>query len=118
MTENHGSGREKGTRNRLKKGYMFTSKKQSPFSIMSIILGTISLVSVFLTLILTYIRHGEALLQYGTVLLLCMIFGLIGLGLAVFGRLERDRYYACAYVGMGLNILTLVLLSLILYAGA
>ena len=73
---------------------------------------------IVLTIVLTFRRRGEALLQYGAVLLLCTIFGLVGLGLSVYARLEREKYYLFAYLGILWNLIALIGISLILYAGA
>lgn len=99
-------------------GYIFTSKVHSPRGIMGTILGILSLVGIALTIIFTFQRRGEALLQYGAVLLLCTIFGFVGLGLSVYAKMERDKYYLFAYLGIIINLVALVVISLILYAGA
>ncbi len=113
------AGKKKNpTATNIKNGYMFTNKTRSPFSIMAVVLGAISIVSINLAILFTFLRHGEALLQYGTVLLLCTVFSVIGLGLGVYGRLEKDRFYGMAYVGIGLNTYALICISMILNAGA
>lgn len=115
--QEHGSKTDK--QNRHKHGaYKFTNKVHSPKAIMSTILGLLSLVSVLLTIILTYVRRGEALLQYGTVLLLCLLFSGIGIGLGVSAKMERDKYYIFAYIGLASNVLVVAMISMILYAGA
>ncbi|MGN0472829.1 MAG: DUF6142 family protein [Lachnospiraceae bacterium] len=107
-----------GKRKKKSGGYIFTNKAHSPRGIMGTILGILSLTGIVLTIVLTFRRRGEALLQYGAVLLLCTIFGLVGLGLSVYARLERDKYYLFAYLGILWNLIALIGISLILYAGA
>ena len=101
-----------------KSSYIFTNKAHSEKAIMSFVLGIISIVSIVLTIVFTFQRRGDALMQYGTVLLFCTLFSLIGLGLGVFSRMERDKYYLFSYLGMVSNFLALAGISLILYAGA
>lgn len=98
--------------------YMFTTKEYSPQGVMSFILGVISFLSVVLAIILTFYRRGEALLQYGTVLFVCTLFSMIGLTLGFYARMQRDKYYLFAYLGIIINLITLIILSMILYAGA
>lgn len=98
--------------------HMFTTRSHSMHGIMSVILGVIELVSIALTIILTFYRRGEALLQYGTVLLLCTIFAVTGIGIGIYAKMQKDKYYLSAYIGIVLNALSLVFISMILYAGA
>lgn len=101
-----------------KGSYMFTNKSHSPKSIMSTVLGLLSLTGIVLSVILTFYRRGEALLQYGTVLLLCTLFAFVGIGLGVSAKMERDKYYIFCYIGLVCNSLAVICISMILYAGA
>ncbi|MBQ8326778.1 MAG: hypothetical protein IJX86_06860 [Lachnospiraceae bacterium] len=109
---------EKRTGKTEKSSYIFTNKKHPETGIMSSVLGVIAIVSIIITLVLTFHRKGEALMQYGTVLFLCTLFSMIGLGLGVSSKMQRDRYYFFSYMGMITNGLALIFISLILYAGA
>ena len=42
----------------------------------------------------------------------------MGIGLGLVSKTERDKFYLFTYVGIVLNVLTLALISVILYAGA
>ena len=55
-------------------GYIFTDKKNPERGIMSAILGVIACVSVCLAVYLTYQNKGAAPMQYGSVILLSMVF--------------------------------------------
>lgn len=101
-----------------KKHYIFTDKKNPPKAIMSTILGTISVAGIVLVVFLTFQAEGVAKQEYGTTLLLCMIFSLIGMILGILSRLEKDMFYFFSYLGMFLNLLALAAISVILYAGA
>jgi uncharacterized membrane protein YukC len=50
--------------------------------------------------------------------MLVMIFAFVGIVLGVMARMEKDKYYVYAYLGIGLNVLALAAISIILYAGA
>lgn len=101
-----------------KKNYIFTNKTISYKAIMSVILGIIGIASIIISVLCTYAREGNATLEYGTVAFLCLLYGFIGLILAVLSKREVDRYYFFSYLGMVFNILVIGMISFILYAGA
>ena len=101
-----------------KKGYIFTDKTYSKKSIMSAILGLISLVSLCLVIYFSYREAGAFSISRGGVCLLSMLYALVGLGLAIAARMEKDRFYLFAYLGMVMNVISLLLVSTVLYAGA
>lgn len=107
---------KKPTRNSKK--YIFTNKTFSQKAILSVILGVIGLASIIIAVIFTYSRGGEATLEYGGVVLLCLIYGFIGLILAIISKKEPDKYYFISYLGMVLNMMVIGSVSFILYAGA
>lgn len=109
---------EMAKKNQKKNSYMFTNKEHPIKGIMSTILGIISLISIFFAIYLTYENKGEALLQYGTSLFLTTIFSMVGLGLGVASKMEKDRYYLFSYTGIISNFLAVGAISLILFAGA
>lgn len=102
----------------LKKNYIFTNKTHSPKSIMSTLLGLISVASLLLAAYLSYVDQGAENMRYGAACVLAMIFAVTGVGLGIAGRMEKDRFYFFSYMGIVLNIVALGLVSLILYAGA
>lgn len=118
MNENGSQDKKKTEKEHRHGSYMFTTKAYSPQGIMSFILGVISLLSIVLAIILTFYRRGEALLQYGTVLFVCTLFSMTGLALGFYAKMQADKYYLFAYLGIIINLLTLISLSMILYAGA
>ncbi len=60
---------------------------------------------------------GQAGVRSGAVILLCLIFSLVGMTLAVLSRREPDRWYFFSYLGMGLNGIVLILCFVIMYLG-
>lgn len=103
---------------RNSKNYIFTNKTFSQKAIMSVILGIIGIVSIIIAIVFTYSNGGLATLEYGGVVLLCMLYGFAGLILAILSKKEPDKYYFISYLGMVLNGIILVMVSMILYAGA
>lgn len=100
-----------------RKTYKFTIKKISPWSIMSTILGAISLVSMILAIIFTFQNQGVAKIGYGMTSVLALIFSGIGMGLGIKTRLEKDMYYIFANIGIGLNGFMLIFMIYILVLG-
>lgn len=100
-----------------RKGYKFTKKKNPQQGIMASILGVIANVSIVLAVYLTYQNKGVALMQYGTVILLSLIFALVGLGLGIRSCLEKDIYRLFPVLGIILNSIALLAGGFILYLG-
>lgn len=101
-----------------KNSYIFTNKEHSRKGIMSTILGVISLAALAYAIITSYQRAGDIPLQYGAVAMLVMIFAFVGIVLGVISKTEKDKYYLFTYLGIGLNVMVLAVISVILYAGA
>ena len=101
-----------------KNSYMFTSKQHTQKGIMSTILGVISLVTLVYTIVMSYLKAGDIPRQYGVAAMLVMIFAFVGIILAAISKTERDKFYLFSYIGIVLNVLVLVVISVILYAGA
>lgn len=101
-----------------KNSYIFTNKEHSRKGIMSTILGVISLATLAYAIITSYQRAGDIPLQYGAAAMLVMIFAFVGIVLGVISKTEKDKYYLFTYLGIGLNVMVLAVISVILYAGA
>jgi hypothetical protein len=99
-------------------GYIFTNKEHPAKGIMSTILGIISLATLIYAVMMSYRLAGDIPRQYGAAAMLVMIFAFVGIILGVMARMEKDKYYVYAYLGIGLNVLALAAISVILYAGA
>ncbi len=98
-------------------GYKFTNKKNPQQGIMASILGTIAMVSVGLAIYLTYLNKGVAPMQYGTVILLSLLFAIVGLVLAIRACMEKDIYRLFPVLGIILNSITILAGGFILYLG-
>ena len=84
---------------------------------MSVILGIISLGSVLLVVYLTSRAGGEALNGYGVTGLLATLFSFMGLILGILTVRENNYYRIFPILGVVLNVLCLVCISMILYLG-
>ncbi len=98
-------------------GYIFTDKKNPQRGIMSAILGAISVASVCLAVYLTYQNKGVAPAQYGSVILLSLIFAVTGMVLGILAMLEKDIFRIFPVTGIILNSMTIIAGGFILYLG-
>lgn len=101
-----------------KNSYMFTNKQHTQKGIMATILGVISLVTLAYAIVMSYLKAGNVPRQYGAAVLLVMIFAFVGIALGVISKTERDKFYLFSYLGIALNVAALIVISVILYAGA
>ena len=73
----------------MRRHYIFTDKRESKKGILSAVLGAMSLISVFLTVYFTWQNHA-------------------GLVIGIMAKLEEDKFYLFAWIGIVLNALTLL----------
>lgn len=100
-----------------RRGYIFTNKAESKKGILSTFLGALSLAGLAAAIYLTFIHQGEAFVKYGVAGVLCLFFSAAGLALGILARLEEDKFYFFAWMGILLNALALAGIVFILYAG-
>lgn len=96
--------------------YIFTKKKNSAKAVMATILGIIALTSYVLVIYLSYQRGGQAAESYGITGFFITVFAFAGLLLGIWSRFEKDMFYFFSYLGIVLNTLALLGISVILYA--
>ena len=101
----------------LKKNYIFTNKRYSEKSIMSAILGVISLGALVAAVYYTFLAGGEAMVGYGVTGLLATIFSLVGLVLGILSKLEKDKFYLFSYIGIVTNALAVISIIYMIYVG-
>ncbi len=101
----------------FKKHYIFTNKNYSEKSIMSTILGVISLGALFAAVYFTFLAGGEAMVGYGVTGLLAAVFSVTGLILGIMSKLEKDRFYLFSYIGIVTNLLAIVSIGYMIYLG-
>ncbi|MDE5697343.1 MAG: hypothetical protein K2I96_08040 [Lachnospiraceae bacterium] len=100
-----------------KEGYIFTDKKNPKWGIMSTILGLVAGISICLAIHRTCLNEGTALMQYGAVVLLAMIYAAAGLVLGIRSLMEKDIFRIFPVIGIFLNILAVIASVTILYLG-
>ena len=97
--------------------YIFTNKKESKKGIMSAVLGIIALVSLFFAVYETFRNQGQALVKYGVAALFALLFALAGIVLGIMSKMEEDRFYLFAYLGISLYLMAIAGIGFIIYAG-
>lgn len=100
-----------------RKGYIFTDKKNPKWGIMSTILGLVAGISICLAIHRTYLNEGTALMQYGAVVLLAIIYAVAGLVLGIRSLMEKDIFRFFPVIGIFLNVLTVIAGGIVLYLG-
>jgi len=85
---------------------------------MSAVLGIIAVAALIIDVYLSFQASGAEIAAYGGVCFLAMLYALLGAGLGIVSKMEKDRFYLFANLGIVLNLIALVMVSLILYAGA
>lgn len=100
-----------------KRRIIYTNKKHPKRSIMSFILGVISIVSVWTVITLTYKAGGVSMPGYGLTGFLAAVFSLIGLGLGISGIRIRESFKLVTILGILLNALMIIGLIVLLYLG-
>ena len=84
---------------------------------MAAILGVIANVSIVLAVYFTFQNKGVAPMQYGTVILLSLIFAMVGFVLGIRSSMEKDIYRLFPILGIVLNSIALLAGGFILYMG-
>ena len=84
---------------------------------MSTILGLVAGISIWLAIHRTYLNNGEALMQYGAVVLLALVYAVAGLVLGIRSLMEKDIFRIFPVAGIFLNALTMMASGIILYLG-
>lgn len=102
----------------MNRKFIYTNKSYSPKAIMSTILGVISMISLWYAVYITYQNKGMALARYGASTFLITIFAFTGLILGILSKTEPDRFYLFSYTGIIINVLVLMGISFVLFAGA
>ena len=101
-----------------KKNYKFSNKGHSQKAIMSTVFGALSCISLIVLIYLSYLNKGDAPFKYGVAAMLSLIFGIVGMILAVLAVQEKDKFLVFGWIGVALNALAIMGMSGILYAGS
>lgn len=102
----------------MARNFIYTNKKQSVKGIMSSFFGALSTISYVLCIYKSYLTRGEDVTRYSTVSFFATIFMIVGFLLFVWSTFETDTFWLFRIIGVVLNIMALIALSTIFYAGA
>lgn len=97
--------------------YIYSNKKHSLKGIFSTILGGLSLLFLVLLLCFSFAKKGDIGGSFGATAFLCTIFSALGIILGTMGKNEPDKFYLFSYIGIIANVVDLLIVSMILYAG-
>ncbi len=100
-----------------KKGYIFTNKDHAKKGIMSTVLGTISIGTLIFVIYFSYLQKGIVPERYAATIFLTMLFSFTGIVMGILGITEKDRFKLFPGIGIVLNVISLAVISLIMYAG-
>ncbi len=99
----------------MRKNYIFTDKSYSERSIFSAVIGAISVISEAVAVYYSFLGGGKPELRLGMVLFLSMLYALAGELCGILSRMEKDRFYLFADLGIALNALGLIGVGVILF---
>jgi predicted membrane channel-forming protein YqfA (hemolysin III family) len=97
--------------------YIYSDKKHTEKGIFSSILALISFLGIAFLVFSSYLAKGDIRTSAGAAAFLCTMFSLAGVMLGVLGKKEPDKFYLFSYIGITWNIIDLLIISVILYAG-
>ena len=100
-----------------KKRYLFTNKKNPERGLFSAFLGLISLLGVCGALFASYKGQGAVAPRLGAVVFLSAFFAVTGVILGILSHEEPDMFTFFPKLGIGLNILTILICGVVLYMG-
>lgn len=97
--------------------YKFTNKKVSPQSVMSTVLGIVSLAGMIIRCVLSFKAQGNVNTGIAITCFLCLAFAVTGLVEGIRARLTKDMYYFLAYTGIVLNAVCLIFIMYVFGLG-
>lgn len=100
-----------------RQGYKFTRKRHPKRAIMSTVLGVISLAALIVVIYISYVNNGGSVASPGFTGLLITLFSLTGFCLSGVTFFESERYLLFPVIGITLNSLALIGISIVLYVG-
>lgn len=98
--------------------YIFTDKKHPPKAIMSTAMGLIANISIGYAVYASYQLKAEVTARLGATGVLILLMATVGLVLGYISKTEENKFYLFSYVGIVLNLIALLAVSMILHIGA
>lgn len=102
----------------LRRGYKFTNKRHSVSGIMSSVFGALSFITFALCIFFSYSDTGAYAQRLGVSAFFALVFMITGFVLGIKAATENDSFMLFRVLGIAVNVLALLALSAILYAGA
>ena len=103
--------------NKRKGKYIYSNKEHTKKGIFSTILAGLSFIFLVIMIVSSFFKKGDISMSYGATAFLCTMFSSVGIILGYMGKNEPEKFYLFSYIGIGLNVLDLMMVSMILYAG-
>lgn len=100
-----------------KTGFMFTSKKISYRGVMSSILGFLSLISIIVSVVISFLNRGNTPFRIGIAGIFALLMAITGLGLAIVGMTKTEEFQLFPRMGFAVNMTILFLWGAIIYFG-
>ncbi len=100
-----------------KHSFIFTNKEHTKKGIFSSLLALISFASLVFLIVMSYVARGDISPTFGAIGFICTLFSSAGIIIGLMGKNEPDKYYLFAYIGIIWNVVDLLFVSAILYAG-
>ena len=97
--------------------YIYSDKEHTKKGIFSTILAVLSFIFLMLVIIASYSRRGNVGGSFGATAFLCTVFSALGIILGALGKSEPDKFYLFSYIGIVWNVVNVLIVSAILYAG-
>ena len=98
-----------------KRSFIFTNKKHPLISIMSSILGAISLVSYLYAIIYSFNVEGVVSIKFGVAGVLSMIYSLVGFIMALMAFKLKEVFHLFTIIGLVLNGMSLIVAVFLLW---
>lgn len=102
----------------MARSFVYTNYRHSTFAIMSAVFGLLAVVTYALCIFKSFQMAGVGVERFASSALLASVFMLVGYGLCIYSFFEVYRFKLFKIIGLVLNSLAFVMLSIILYAGA
>ena len=106
-----------GSKFNLSKKYKFTDKKVDGFSVMGIVLGSISLLALVAAIVISFFNDGQAFIRFGLTVIVALIFSIVGEILSIISRMQMDNYYILSNTGIVINTFNLFFIMYIVGLG-
>ena len=97
--------------------YIYSNKEHTKKGIFSTVLAVLSFIFLMLVIIVSYSRRGNVGGSFGATAFLCSVFSAVGIILGALGKSEPDKFYLFSYIGIIWNVVNMLIVSAILYAG-